>query len=57
MSRQPPAESLANAQRNANYPKEHLIRIMDHLENTGNRRKQKTLGRIIERLERWQNTK
>ncbi len=44
------------ATREANEGKERLMRIQRNLEAVGATRKARTLGTIIERLERWQNT-
>lgn len=41
----------------ATVAKDRLIEIMDELEGEGFHRKAQSLGTIIEKLERWQNTK
>lgn len=40
-----------------NQPKSRLIDIHNSLEDAGAKRKAKQLGRIIGRLEAWQNSK
>ena len=60
----PPKENMMNDNKSikerltdrATVAKDRLIEIMDELENEGFHRKAQSLGTIIEKLERWQNT-